>query len=303
MPPKSMKSQMQGGSSLLRSATRQNASQGKLDRSSEDNQIDRVDHTPDFQLLLLQQQEILTEQRKTNERLDLQLGELTRRLDQALAGNIQLEKKVKEMEAVLQDLQSQSRPTGDILNRSTVSAAADVQRQVAAAVAEELDRTSRQSNIILRGIPEEDQEDLPALCTRILGLTSSEQISVNRVGGTRPRSNVSKPDTTPHTASGNVPRPVPSAARTSPRPIRVRMLSQTVKSDVYRRCFNMKHGDAAVYISHDLTRSQQAQRSKAVPLYKRLRQKSVLCSLPYDTILNQEGEPITTDKITALLGD
>ena len=152
-----------------------------------------------------------SEQRKTNERLDLQFGELTRRLDQALAGNIQLEKKVKEMEA--------------------------------------------------------------------------------------------KTDTTPHTASGNVPRPVPSAARTSPRPIRVRMLSQTVKSDVYRRRFSMKHGDAAVYISHDLTRSPQAQRSKAVPLYKCLRQKSVLCSLPYDTILNQEGEPITTDKITALLGD
>ena len=42
------------------------------------------------------------------------------------------------MEAVLQDLQSQSRPTGDILNRSTVSAAA-----------EELDRTSRQSIIII----------------------------------------------------------------------------------------------------------------------------------------------------------
>ena len=159
------------------------------------------------------------------------------------------------------------------------------------------------SNIILRGTPEEDQEDLPAPCTRILGLTSSEQISINRVGGTRPRSNVSKPDTTPHTASGNVPRPVPSAARTSPRPIRVRMLFHTVKSDVYRRRFNMKHGDAAVYISHDLTRSQQARRSKAVPLYKRLMQKSVLWYLPYDTILNQEGEPITTDKITVLLGD
>ena len=63
-----------------------------------------------------------------------------------------------------------------------------------------------------------DQEDLPALCTRILGLTSSEQISVNRVGGTRPRSNVSKTYTSPHTASGNVPRPVPSVANTTVDP-------------------------------------------------------------------------------------
>ena len=59
-------------------------------------------------------------------------------------------------------------------------------------------------------------------------------------------------------------------------------------------------GDKQVYVSHDLTREEQAKRNDVWPTFRKLRQQNFRCTLPKYTIM-VKGKPMTDEEIAQVL--
>lgn len=173
--------------------------------------------------------------------------------------------------------------TDDVLTTPNVVSLSDV-------IAEEMDIMSRKDNIITKGIPEEEEEDLKHLCSTVLKVPSSRILEAERVGRNdaaddNDDSTAAQPDTTP-------PNPT-----TPGRLIKVRFVSSATKSGVYKGRFKLKFEGEPIYVSNDLTKAQQRKRRGSVALYKELRQRKVKCMLPHDVILHPDGSAFTEQEL------
>ena len=147
-------------------------------------------------------------------------------------------------------------------------------------VREMIELREKANNVVIFGLPEDANAPLRDMILRLSpDLKNSDVIDAFRIG---------RPDQ----SSGNETRPRLVLAK----------LTATGKRLLLRIKLNVKYGGERVYINHDLTKAEQKRRNKVLPVYKQLRAKGVVCSLPRDVIL-QDGRDMTSDDIEHVLGN
>ena len=157
----------------------------------------------------------------------------------------------------------------------------------AAYVEEELDKERRLNNVIVRGVPDHWADgELRQKCGTLFSCPESDILDIERLSFSSRRTN--------HLSSDSAsPRPPPL--------VRVRFCSLSAKIAVQQKKFSLKTDGRPVYINHDLTRKQRADRKANLPTYKSLRARHVKCSLPFGNILDDKGQPFTQQSINTLL--
>lgn len=232
---------------------------------------------------------------------------LDERLAAIVAQNADLQRDVSELTVRVQELETQNVALADTVRfltedapgkpvphrgashpvrygtvQSTVQCAPKETVSLTEVIAEEVDRAQRANNAIVKGIPEaqdESDDGLRGACMEVLGIPDQDFVSVARVG------RLDRED------------------RTGPRHVKVIFKSAGAKERLYKRRFKIKHNDKPIIVNHDLTRTQQKQRRKAVPTYKALRTKGITCSIPYGVIINEDGDPMPDDVVKDLLSE
>ena len=107
-----------------------------------------------------------------------------------------------------------------------------------AVTAEEVERSERANNIILRGLQEPPEGDETNILADVLGVPASMVLSMERLGRDQ--------TTTKPVAAG--------AIEPKHRTVRVMFARGARKNEVYRRLFDLKADNAPLYVGHDLTR-------------------------------------------------
>lgn len=141
---------------------------------------------------------------------------------------------------------------------------------------EEAEICMRSRNVILYGIPEDDEDTVSKTVRKLL--PECKRADIARIG----RQSTS------------------ATSNTRPRPIRVSGLTQEKKASILARRKGLKIGETEVYVGHDLTRLQQKRRKIVVPTYKALLKKGIKCSLPYDQII-KDRKVLSDDEVGKLL--
>ena len=237
--------------------------------------------------------EILREQKDMSMRVNSIFQEISLKLESVMAENRSLREKLTKFEVRVEEMERTFRTRDDdpaYRTRSAVqsnaprgnawqTAGSHSATQLAEVIAEEVERVKRSENLILRGIPEADNEDSVALssrCEQLLQISADQILSAERIGSAS------------------------KAVQGKARPVRLRMKSHEAKLSVYRKRLDLKLNDQDVYVNNDLTKQQQIARRQALPRYKELRQKEIRCSLPYGEILNPDGTPYSATEIDEL---
>ena len=128
-------------------------------------------------------------------------------------------------------------------------------------VREESEQRERADCVILSGLTETSEEDLRRLVISLnTKLQDRDVVDVYRLGKQ------------------------PSKGPKKPRLVRAR-LSAAGKRILLQSRTSLSVDGCPVYVNHDLTRTEQQRRKAALPSYKQLRAKGVLCSLPRDRIM------------------
>ena len=143
-------------------------------------------------------------------------------------------------------------------------------------VEELLNQKGRENNVLLHGVAECQGEDLPSLARTLVPSNTLIQ-EVLRIGRPREDTNV------------------------RPRPVLIKT-NKSGKASLLRNKMTLRHNGQPIYVSHDLTPSQQARRRQVLPTFKQLRGLGTACSLPYDKILVQ-GKPLDDAELARLLQD
>ena len=162
--------------------------------------------------------------------------------------------------------------------------------QISAVVQEELEKAKRESSVVVRGLPVEwkgEERELQQKCCELFECSASDVASFEFMS-------------TPKSQSGNTGA---SSASASSSPVRIKFHSISTKIKIYRKRFNLKVNGKAIYVNHDLTKRQQAERRENLSTYKALRAKKVTCSMPYGTILDRDQNPLDKKQIKEILGE
>ena len=144
---------------------------------------------------------------------------------------------------------------------------------------EQAEQIARSNNVVLRGVPEAVEEGALVQTVRELipgGVRSSDIFSAERLG----RRN---------TANGS------GTAPSKPRPVRV-CLSKSGKELLMKKKQEAVTGGNPVYVSHDLTRTEQSKRNDVWPTFRKLRQNGIRCTLPRCVIM-LKGKAMTDEEI------
>ena len=215
--------------------------------------------------------ELMKDSKETRSRMDRLVDDISTKFEAIMAENAELKTKLAALEERVATVEQYgTKPVQNPVRTSGLNF-----KQL---VADEVDKTRRETNIILRGVDEEGDDINRDSCAQLLGIPTTDIVTVERLGRAH---QTAQPD--------------------KPRPVRVQLATRATKAAVYGRRLDLKVGSRNLYVSHDLTRSQQQARTKVVPVYKRLRALHVRCSLPYDTILDPEGTAMADSEITRLL--
>lgn len=135
-----------------------------------------------------------------------------------------------------------------------------------------IERARRDCNALVHGLPEEQGEHILTRCRAILSTPTGIE-SAERLG----------------------------KASEKARPVLVRFSSRQSKHKVFKEKRSLMHEGKKLYVHHDLTRQQQQRRRELVETYKVLRTMGVRCTLPRDSILDEEGAPMPEGTIQRLL--
>jgi len=193
----------------------------------------------------------------------------------------QLEREKSELADTVQFLTSDPPVTAHSAWSSSSSASPEPYK-LTDIISEELDRTNRACNIVVRGIPDAWDSDLNSKVCNLFESPTTDVVHMERL---RPRKR--KPDA----RSGN----------SESCPVRVCLRSKRAKSQFYKKRFGLKVDDNPVYVNNDLTKEQWTKRKENLDKYKQLRTKGVTCSIPYGDILDDNGKVLTACDVQALL--
>lgn len=221
-----------------------------------------------------------------NEELKRDVASLSSRVQELESRNVQLTETVQ----FLTEDAPAPRASGTL---TTVQPASNANLNSTAAD-EIIERVNRSNNIILKGIPEEDDEVLADVVSTVLDIERGAILSNERIGR-RANDGARAADDEPGTNTSAT-----SGAPTA-RLIRVRLADTRLKSKLYSTRFGLEYNGSAVYVQNDLTKQQLAQKKKTLPLYKQLRKQKVQCQLPYGEILDKDGMLITEQAAMCLL--
>jgi|GEM_PF-4186433 len=164
-------------------------------------------------------------------------------------------------------------------------------------------REEKRNNVIIRGIDVTGTPDMKKVVSTIVpNMSESDVLSVTVIVPRKKSPGTEDSTTTTPASSSSAEKDVPTPPTTtsaSARLLRVKLTPEG-KGHMLHHKVKASYNGNPVFINHDLTKQQQENQRKVLPLFKELRQKGHRCHLPRDKIIF-DGKELNDAAIAAML--